>query len=264
MLSVNELLLVNFVLLTSNVSRYVQLEIKGAASSSTPVSFKTSVRSCGGPCSMVSGNKPTRQAERNGCMAPRLKDFRKYQRKWRSMFPFRLTLHLLPTRRTKSDIAPSVRSVKHSFEFPTKLMFSSCRKSCNISVSCIRVLFVIVKAEVFPIVALDPCRSPRAPNASVCKWGSMEMIASKSALETLVDVRESFVSGIFGVLKSETGCCTSVNDKSKRRRLGHLAMMDWSEASDKDVWRNLSVCISVRVTSCSFMPTISLVNVASV
>ena len=151
------------------------------------------------------------------------------------MIPFRLTLHLLPTRRTKSDIAPSVRSVNPSFAFPTKLIFSSCQKSCNISVSRIRVAFVIVKAEVFPIVALDPCRSPRAPNARVCKWGSVEMIASKSALETLVDVRESFVSCIFGGLKSETGCCTSVNDKSKRCRLGHLAMMEWSEVSDKDV-----------------------------
>ena len=82
--SVNGLLLVNLVLLTSNVSKYVQLEMKGAASSSTPVSFKTRVRSCGGPWSAVSGNKPTRQAERKGCMAPRLKDFRNYQRWWKN------------------------------------------------------------------------------------------------------------------------------------------------------------------------------------
>jgi hypothetical protein len=95
----------------------------------------------------------------------------------------------------KLEMAPSVRSFKPSLAFPTKLTVSRCWKFSRISVRRASVSLFIVSAEALPKLALEPWRSPIAPNDSVFSRGALDTIAKRSRLDTLVDVKDSFSNG---------------------------------------------------------------------
>jgi len=175
-------------------------------------------------------------------------------------------LHFLPTRLIKSDMAPSVRSVEPSLAFPTKLTDSRYWKCVKISVRDNKVLLFIVKADAFPIVALDPWRSPNAPSDSVFKWESSDMMASISVFDTRVDVSDNFCNDnkLFG-WKNGRGCKTSVKDRSRRCKLGQRGIKRRKEESDREVWRSFRVrrFLSLK-SSCWATPARNLAKVASV
>lgn len=86
----------------------------------------------------------------------------------------------------------------------------------------------------------EPPPRPRAPRARVSRFTIPARIFSKSALVTLVDVKDSFSSATH--CNRGAGCRTPVNDRSRRRRLGKRMRAVVTDASVTYVCRNFRDC----------------------
>lgn len=174
-------------------------------------------------------------------------------------------MQFLPTRRMKSEMAPSVFSVRPNLAFPTRLIVSRCLNPARIFVRCPRKSLFIVSADVLPIVALEPWRAWIAPSDNVVNCGSSEMTAKRSALGTWVDVKESFCIFSRTGFKSELTWTTGVKEMSRRAKFGHNAMMGCKDKSDRDAWRSFNVrrASSLNSVRCP-TPARNFANVASV